>query len=94
MWNKRYQFCKCVFGFLHCRFNVNSLLSYILSIQCVKLALCYLYIDPCVSRHSVEMSLTMKEIFEAVVLTELFPHSVIDIYVQVLQLDGGKEYVG
>lgn len=36
------------------------------------------------------MSLTLKEIFEAVVLTELFPHSVIDIYVQVLQSDGGE----
>lgn len=32
----------------------------------------------------------MKRIFEAIILTELFPQSVIDIYVQVLQSDGGK----
>ena len=48
-------------------------------------------VDPYVCRRSVEFSLKMKEIFEAAVLTELFPQSVIDIYVEVLQSDGGKE---
>ena len=34
----------------------------------------------------------MKRVFEATILTELFPQSVIDIYVQVLQSDGGKPW--
>ena len=34
----------------------------------------------------------MKRIFEATILTELFPQSIIDIYVQVLQSDGGKPW--
>ena len=48
-----------------------------------------IYIYVC--RRSVEISLAMKGIFEAVILTQLFPHSVIDIYVQVLQADGGEK---
>ena len=36
-----------------------------------------------------EISLALKKSFEAAILSELFPHSKIDIYIQVLQSDGG-----
>ncbi|KAI6059563.1 Exosome complex component RRP41 [Aix galericulata] len=41
-------------------------------------------------RKSSEMSLHLKQTFEAAILTELFPRSQIDIYVQILQADGGN----
>ena len=43
----------------------------------------------CTDRRSTEISLALKQTFEVVVMRELFPHSKIDIYVQVLQADGG-----
>ena len=43
-----------------------------------------------VCRKSVEISLALKQTFEAVIMRELYPHSKIDIYVQVLQSDGGE----
>ena len=42
------------------------------------------------SRRSIEMSLALKQTFESVIMTELYPQSKIDITVQVLQSDGGK----
>lgn len=42
-------------------------------------------------RRSVEVSLALKGIFEEAILIELFPQSMIDIYVQVLQSDGGNK---
>ena len=50
------------------------------------------YIHLCISlcRRSVEASLALKGIFEEAILIDLFPQSMIDIYVQVLQSDGGK----
>ncbi|XP_064394974.1 exosome complex component RRP41-like [Halichondria panicea] len=41
-------------------------------------------------RLSIEISQALRQTFEAAVLTELFPQSKIDIYVQVLQSDGGN----
>ncbi|XP_077209674.1 exosome complex component RRP41 [Paroedura picta] len=41
-------------------------------------------------RASGEMSLHLKQTFEAAVLTQLYPRSQIDIYVQILQADGGN----
>ena len=41
-------------------------------------------------RRSVEISLALKQTFEAAILTELYPQSKIDIYVQILQADGGR----
>eukprot|EP01126_Amoeba_proteus_P024179 TRINITY_DN2435_c0_g1_i19.p1 TRINITY_DN2435_c0_g1~~TRINITY_DN2435_c0_g1_i19.p1 ORF type:complete len:281 (+),score=43.33 TRINITY_DN2435_c0_g1_i19:518-1360(+) len=41
------------------------------------------------SRRQAELSLVIQQVFEAVVLTELAPRSQIDIYLQVLQADGG-----
>ncbi|XP_065898949.1 exosome complex component RRP41-like [Dysidea avara] len=40
-------------------------------------------------RRSTEFSNAIKQTFEAAVLVELFPRSQIDIYVQILQSDGG-----
>eukprot|EP01125_Pyxidicula_operculata_P009606 TRINITY_DN3156_c0_g2_i1.p1 TRINITY_DN3156_c0_g2~~TRINITY_DN3156_c0_g2_i1.p1 ORF type:complete len:245 (-),score=31.12 TRINITY_DN3156_c0_g2_i1:600-1334(-) len=40
-------------------------------------------------RRSVEISLIIKQVFEEAIMTDLCPHSQIDIYVQVLQADGG-----
>ena len=40
-------------------------------------------------RRAVEISLVIKQTFEAVVMTELAPRSQIDIFVSVLQADGG-----
>ncbi|KAJ8272604.1 hypothetical protein GJAV_G00091200 [Gymnothorax javanicus] len=41
-------------------------------------------------RKSSEMSLHLKQTFEAAVLTQLYPRSQIDIYVKILQSDGGN----
>ena len=38
---------------------------------------------------SVEMSLALGQMFESVIMRELYPQSKIDIYIQVLQSDGG-----
>lgn len=40
-------------------------------------------------RKSCEMGLQLRQAFEAAILTQLHPRSQIDIYVQVLQADGG-----
>jgi len=42
-------------------------------------------------RQSLEISLLIQQVFESVVLTELSPRSQIDIYIQVLQSDGGTK---
>ncbi|XP_022067423.1 exosome complex component RRP41 [Acanthochromis polyacanthus] len=41
-------------------------------------------------RKSAEMSLHLKQTFEAAVMTQLYPRSQIDIYVKILQSDGGN----
>ncbi|NXL90027.1 EXOS4 protein, partial [Alectura lathami] len=41
-------------------------------------------------RKSSEMTLHLRETFESAILTELYPRSQIDLYVQVLQADGGN----
>ncbi|XP_037237113.1 exosome complex component RRP41 [Falco biarmicus] len=41
-------------------------------------------------RQAGELALHLKQTFEAAILTSLFPRSQIDIYVQVLQADGGN----
>ncbi|XP_077127072.1 exosome complex component RRP41-like [Ranitomeya variabilis] len=41
-------------------------------------------------RRSTEMTLHLKQTFEAAILTQLYPRSQIDIYVQILQADGGN----
>ncbi|KAM5125934.1 exosome complex component RRP41 [Mantella aurantiaca] len=41
-------------------------------------------------RRSIEMTIHLKQTFEAAILTQLYPRSQIDIYVQILQADGGN----
>lgn len=41
------------------------------------------------SRRSIELSKVIREVFEKVIITELFPKSQIEIYTEVLQADGG-----
>jgi len=41
-------------------------------------------------RRSIEISKVSKEAFEAVIMKELFPRSVVDIFVEVLQADAGS----
>ncbi|HIQ23696.1 MAG TPA: exosome complex exonuclease Rrp41 [Pyrodictium delaneyi] len=44
---------------------------------------------PAPTRREVELSKVIREALEAVVLTELFPRTAIDVYMEVLQSDGG-----
>ncbi len=44
---------------------------------------------PAPTRREVELSKVIREALEAVVLTELFPRTTIDVYMEVLQSDGG-----
>ncbi|CAI8055943.1 Exosome complex component RRP41 [Geodia barretti] len=44
-------------------------------------------------RKSVETSLALRQMFESVIMRELYPQSKIDIYIQVLQSDGGNRCV-
>ncbi|GJQ12100.1 hypothetical protein GpartN1_g3891.t1 [Galdieria partita] len=41
-------------------------------------------------RNSVEIASSIKKTFESVLLTDLFPNSRVDIFIQVLQADGGE----
>lgn len=43
------------------------------------------------NRRSIEVSKVIKEVFENVVLTEKFPKTAIDIFIEVLQADGGQD---
>ncbi|MCS7121486.1 MAG: exosome complex exonuclease Rrp41 [Archaeoglobaceae archaeon] len=45
-------------------------------------------------RRSIEISKVSKEVFEAVIMKELFPRSAIDIFVEVLQADAGSRAAG
>ena len=40
-------------------------------------------------RRQAEISLIIQQVFESVIMTELAPRSQIDIYLQVIQADGG-----
>ncbi|KSW11440.1 exonuclease [Pyrodictium occultum] len=44
---------------------------------------------PAPTRREVELSKVIREALEAVVITELFPRTAIDVYMEVLQSDGG-----
>jgi exosome complex component RRP41 len=45
-------------------------------------------------RRSTEISLIIKQTFEAAIFTHLYPNSQIDIYIQVIQADGGTRCAG
>jgi exosome complex component RRP41 len=40
-------------------------------------------------RKSLEIAMAVQQTFEAVVMTHLYPRSQIDIFIQVIQVDGG-----
>ena len=42
-------------------------------------------------RRSSEISISLKRTFELALMTEMYPMSKIDVFVQVLQSDGGNE---
>lgn len=46
------------------------------------------------NRRSIEVSKVIKEVFENVVQTEKFPKTAIDIFIEVLQADGGTRCAG
>ena len=46
-----------------------------------------------VHRRAIDLSRSLKEIFESTIMTESYPQSEININVQVLQSDGGKHMV-
>jgi len=46
------------------------------------------------NRRSIEVSKVIKEVFENVVMTENFPKTAIDIFIEVLQADGGTRCAG
>ena len=41
-------------------------------------------------RRAVEIALMIRQTLEAVILTQLFPKSQINVFIQVLQADGGE----
>lgn len=43
-----------------------------------------------VFRRATEISLIIKQTFETAIFTHLYPNSQIDIYIQVIQADGGS----
>ena len=45
--------------------------------------------SPAPSRREIELSKVLREALEAAVLTELYPRTTIDIFIEVLQADGG-----
>ncbi len=45
--------------------------------------------NPAPSRREIELSKVIREALESVVLTHLFPRTVIDVFVEVIQADGG-----
>ncbi len=50
--------------------------------------------SPAPSRREIELSKVIREGLEPVVLTELYPRTTIDIFVEVLQADGGTRTAG
>lgn len=46
------------------------------------------------SRRSIELSKVIREVFENVIISEQFPKTAIDIYIEVLQADGGTRCAG
>ncbi|MEB3787861.1 MAG: exosome complex exonuclease Rrp41 [Desulfurococcales archaeon] len=50
--------------------------------------------SPAPSRREVELSKVIRESLEPVVLTEMFPRTTIDVFIEVLQADGGTRTAG
>jgi exosome complex component RRP41 len=50
--------------------------------------------SPVPSRREIELSMVLRNALEPLVMTSLFPRTVIDIFVEVLQADGGTRCAG
>lgn len=50
--------------------------------------------SPAPSRREIELSMVIRNSLEPIVMTELFPRTVIDIFIEVLQADGGTRVAG
>jgi len=50
--------------------------------------------SPAPTRREIELSMVIRNALESVVLTELFPRTVIDIFIEVLQADAGTRVAG
>ena len=50
--------------------------------------------SPAPSRREIELSKVIREALEAVVFTELYPRTTIDVFIEVLQADGGTRTAG
>ncbi len=50
--------------------------------------------SPAPSRREIELSMVIRNALEPVIMTELFPRTVIDIFIEVLQADGGTRVAG
>ncbi len=50
--------------------------------------------SPAPSRREIELSMVIRNSLEPVIMTELFPRTVIDIFIEVLQADGGTRVAG
>jgi len=50
--------------------------------------------SPAPSRREIELSMVIRNALESLVMTSLFPRTVIDIFIEVLQADGGTRCAG
>ncbi len=50
--------------------------------------------SPAPSRREVELSKVIREALESVIFTELFPRTTIDVFIEILQADGGTRIAG
>lgn len=50
--------------------------------------------NPAPSRREIELSMVLRNALEPLVMTSLFPRTVIDIFIEVLQADGGTRCAG
>ncbi|MBO3799530.1 MAG: exosome complex exonuclease Rrp41 [Candidatus Brockarchaeota archaeon] len=50
--------------------------------------------NPAPSRREIELSMILRNALESLVMTSLFPRTVIDIFIEVLQADGGTRCAG
>jgi len=50
--------------------------------------------NPAPSRREIELSKVIREALEAAIFTELYPRATIDVFIEVLQADGGTRTTG
>jgi len=50
--------------------------------------------SPAPSRREMELSMVVRNALEPIVITELFPRTVVEIFIEILQADGGTRVAG